>query len=222
MGIASEPGLYDRSAWLYDFTQKWGLYTLGALGGYSYAAFAERIVAAGGIGPGARVLDAGCGTGYLISALIAAVGPSGSIDAIDFSEGQLERAKAKAARLNHPAVRFVLGRIEEIGLRFGPDTFDAVYCAAVLPVLADPGAAIGEMVGVLKPGGRLVVWTISIEALAKSRLRLYWRWAIRAFGLKYHTPAELTDLFVDAGCEPPTIEFAGPSIIAGTAKRRVP
>lgn len=216
---ASEPAIYDRFAWLYDFAQKYGLYLLGALGRYSYDDFARKLVSVGAIAPGSHVLDAGCGTGYLLSAVVAAVGPAGQVVGIDFSSGQLRRARAKAVGLGHSSVRLHLARIEDAPSLFSPDAFDAVYCVAVLPVLLDSEAALRAMVGVLKPGGRLVMWTICAEALPRARFRWYWHWAIRAYGLRYYTQPEIARLLEACGCEEPTFESDALSLIVLTRKK---
>ena len=163
-------------------------------------------------------MDAGCGTGYLFRALAEVLGSSGFIAGVDFSEGQLKRARAKARRIEGPRIQLELGRIEEVSALFPRDSFDAAYCAAVLPVLVDPVKALSEMLQVTKPGGRLAVWTISHEALRHARFRFYWNWAIREFDLKYYSQPELTDLFVAAGCEAPSFELIGLNLIIRAAK----
>ncbi len=61
-------------------------------------------------GRGARLLDAGCGTGASTAALLAAA-PEAEIVAVDASEGMLREARAKPWP---SSVRFVRGRIEDL------------------------------------------------------------------------------------------------------------
>lgn len=111
-----------------------------------------RVVAAARLQAGSCVLDVGCGTGVLIPHLLPAVEPDGHITAIDISGEMIARAQAKwfAHR-----VRFLQADIHDSGLPDG--SFDAVFCNAVLPHLADPHRALGEMVRMLRPGGVLVI-----------------------------------------------------------------
>ncbi|KJY36507.1 methyltransferase domain-containing protein, partial [Streptomyces katrae] len=50
-------------------------------------------VAECGIGPGERVLDAGCGTGRALTPLREAVGPSGTVLGVDLTERMLAAAR---------------------------------------------------------------------------------------------------------------------------------
>ncbi|GGQ66777.1 class I SAM-dependent methyltransferase [Couchioplanes azureus] len=98
--------------------------------------------------PGERVLDAGCGTGRNLAAMLAAgARPSG----VDFSPGMLA-----VARRRHPGVPLIEADLEG-RLPFGDGEFDAVYCALLAEHLAEPGRAMAEFARVLRPGGRLVL-----------------------------------------------------------------
>lgn len=97
---------------------------------------------------GARVLDAGCGTGNLSRPL----GERGyEVLALDSSPHMLKRAQIK-----NPHLRFQSG---DLGgeLPFDDASFDAITCSNVLYTLPNPSAALREFRRVLKPGGRLVV-----------------------------------------------------------------
>jgi len=94
--------------------------------------------------PKERILDVGCGDGYL-TARIAARGAK--VVGIDSSP-----ALAEAARRRGIDVR--TERVEE--LSFGP-SFDAVFSNAALHWVPSAGAALANIRRALKPGGRLVV-----------------------------------------------------------------
>jgi ubiquinone/menaquinone biosynthesis C-methylase UbiE len=97
--------------------------------------------------PGERILDAGCGTGRNLAALLAAgAQPCG----IDFSPGMLAVARQK-----FPALTLLQADLQE---RFPfPDAgFDAVLCALIGEHLSDLRALNAEVFRVLKAGGRYV------------------------------------------------------------------
>jgi SAM-dependent methyltransferase len=104
---------------------------------------------------GARVLDAGCGTGFTVQRLrehgYEAVG-------VEPSAGMREQAIA-----NNPGVRILDGDIEHLPL---PDSeLDAVVCIEVLRYLKDPSTALRELARVLKPGGTAFITVAPLLSL---------------------------------------------------------
>ena len=91
--------------------------------------------------PDGVVIDAGCGTGQALAALRAAVGPAGRLVGVDLDRAALREA-ARVAPV--PLVVADLAR-----LPLGPGTVDAVLAMGLLPYLADPAAALGELVWAL-------------------------------------------------------------------------
>jgi demethylmenaquinone methyltransferase/2-methoxy-6-polyprenyl-1,4-benzoquinol methylase len=108
-----------------------------------------RLVAAG---PGDLVLDLAAGTGTSSRAFTAA---GARCVACDFSLGML-RAGAR-----HPAERvsFVAG--DALDLPFADQAFDVVTISFGLRNVADPDAAMAELLRVTRPGGRLVICEFS-------------------------------------------------------------
>ncbi len=102
---------------------------------------------AGGLGPGKKALEIGCGTG-IFTAIIARSGAD--ITAVDLSPDLTARAKAGNPA---PNVRFLVMNVEK--LEFPDDHFDCVYGSSVLHHL-DLAKALPEMRRVLKPGGAFV------------------------------------------------------------------
>jgi SAM-dependent methyltransferase len=101
--------------------------------------------------PGGQVLDVGCGTGALAGRLTAA---GFDVTGVDPSQGML-RVMAGSA----PTVRGV--RATGTRLPFAEARFDLAITVAALHHVADPAdvrATLVEMVRVLRPGGRIVVW----------------------------------------------------------------
>ena len=93
---------------------------------------------------GARLLDAGCGPGYVAGAA-AALGAEAS--GIDFSARMIE-----AAMERFPKISFEIGDVEHLPV--SDSCYDAVVSNIVLFHVTNPGAAVSEAFRVLKPGGR--------------------------------------------------------------------
>jgi demethylmenaquinone methyltransferase / 2-methoxy-6-polyprenyl-1,4-benzoquinol methylase len=105
--------------------------------------------------PGERVLDLAAGTGTSTRSFTAA---GAYCIACDFSFGMLRVGARKAASGPQPQagpMRFVAG--DALALPFAGGSFDAVTISFGLRNVADPDAALGEMLRVTKPGGRLVI-----------------------------------------------------------------
>jgi ubiquinone/menaquinone biosynthesis C-methylase UbiE len=105
--------------------------------------------------PGARVLDAGCGTGNFEHFISTKPLPDNvTIDGIDASAGMLNAARRRCAELDF--ARFSAADLNE-RLPFDDATFDRVVSINVLYALKDQDHALSEMLRVLKPRGRLVI-----------------------------------------------------------------
>jgi ubiquinone/menaquinone biosynthesis C-methylase UbiE len=96
-----------------------------------------------------RVLDVGCGTGYLGLGL-AAEGQAHQVHLCDLSPGMLGRARDNAESMGVDAI---LTRATAADLPYDDDTFDAVVTRGVLHHLHDVPAALAEWRRVVKPGG---------------------------------------------------------------------
>lgn len=106
------------------------------------------------LGPGMRVLDAGCGTGNFEHFISGKNPPDIEIDALDASAGMLARARKKCRSLGY--VRFSAGDLNG-ALPFADATFDRIVTINVLYALDDPDCVILELLRVLKPDGVLVI-----------------------------------------------------------------
>jgi ubiquinone/menaquinone biosynthesis C-methylase UbiE len=104
---------------------------------------------------GDRVLDAGCGTGADVVELAGLVGPAGRVVGVDISDVMIATATRRAAGLG-VAADFEVGDAQQ--LRFDDGTFDACRCERLLMHVPDARQALAELVRVVRPGGRIVVF----------------------------------------------------------------
>jgi SAM-dependent methyltransferase len=104
------------------------------------------------IGPGTDILDVGCGPGTITVDLAARVAP-GQVVGVDGADEVVALARAAAAADDGALtnLRFAVGDIYT--LDFPDAAFDVVHAHQVLQHLADPVAALAEMVRVCRPGG---------------------------------------------------------------------
>jgi ubiquinone/menaquinone biosynthesis C-methylase UbiE len=103
---------------------------------------------------GERVLDAGCGTGALTSAVVQRTDPA-RIVGIDFSPAYIEYAKQC---ISHPRVEFCVGDI--CALPFNEASFDRVLSLLVLHFVPQTEKAVAELRRVAAPGASVgaAVW----------------------------------------------------------------
>ena len=99
---------------------------------------------------GAKLLDAGAGTGAL-SLLAAELGYV--VTALDLSEGMLSKARAKA-EANEVDLTFVVGSAAQPP----PGPFDAIMERHVVWTVPDPVSVLRAWRDVMVPGGRLVLF----------------------------------------------------------------
>ena len=100
------------------------------------------------VSKGARILDAGAGTG-LVGVVLTKKGYR-DIVAMDLSTGMLEEAKKK--NVYREFHQMVMGET----LDFPTDSFDSTISIGVLTVGHAPASSLDELVRVTKPGGYIV------------------------------------------------------------------
>ena len=138
---------YDRIARLYDLTFRFNGY------GRSLDQYFENHPLP--VSRGARILDAGCGTGLLTHALLRAIHFPVSITALDLSSTSV--AAARKSLYYSPGrkrdVTFTQGNL--LCLPFADESLDLVVTAGALEYvpLAD---GINELARVIAPGGHLL------------------------------------------------------------------
>ncbi|CAM5255491.1 Methyltransferase domain-containing protein OS=Streptomyces alboniger OX=132473 GN=CP975_02450 PE=4 SV=1 [Streptomyces alboniger] len=106
-----------------------------------------------GLREGARVLDAGCGTGRALPALRDAVGPSGVVLGADLTPAMLKAAR-QAGRGRDG--QLLLADVARLPLAAG--SLDAVFGAGLISHLAQPAENVRELRRVVRPGGSLALF----------------------------------------------------------------
>ena len=111
----------------------------------------RRITAGAVVQPGARVLDACCGTGDLA---VAAEHDGGIVTGLDFSAEMLVRARRKSG-----SIEWIEG--DMLALPFADGSFDVVTVGFGVRNVDDLRAGLVELRRVLRPGGRLAILEIT-------------------------------------------------------------
>jgi len=100
-----------------------------------------------------RILEVGCGTGGL---LVPALRSGRAIEGVDIASRWLVVARR---RLTDHGLTGSLVVASAERLPWADDQFDAVVADSLLEHLDDPAQALGEFLRVLRPGGRLILWS---------------------------------------------------------------
>jgi 2-polyprenyl-6-hydroxyphenyl methylase/3-demethylubiquinone-9 3-methyltransferase len=134
--------------------------------------------------PGTTVLDLGCGTGIWLDRLAGQYGTIGV--GLDVSRASLSTASQQSSDGN----RYVCADAGRIPL---PDAaFGLVLSLDTLEHVADQEAFLQEISRVLKPGGRVFLWSINRSQ------RFTWNWVLEKLGMDVfervaHDPSLLPD-----------------------------
>ncbi len=123
--------------------------------GNRVSARTRRTIAYLDLKPGMQVLDAGCGPGRLSIPLAEAVGPRGSVTAMDLQDGMLAIVRERAAKNNLSNISYIHGGIGETTLP--ENMFDRVVLITVIGEIPDREAALRDLCVAMKPEGVLLV-----------------------------------------------------------------
>ena len=127
-----------------------------------------NVLASVGIEAGMKVADFGAGSGFFTRAAARAVGPTGTVWAVDMNPDLLVRIKNIALAEGLHNVEIVRGDLEEKeGSHLPKGQFDMVIAANILFSIEDKHAFAKEIVRVLGPQGRALIldWRGSFDGL---------------------------------------------------------
>lgn len=137
------------------------------LGHHLWGPIGAATVAAARLDRGDRVLDACCGTGASAIPAAERVGADGTVDAVDLSAPMVEEVRRWSAGL--PQVR---ARQADV-TTWQTGGYDAVLCALGIFFFPDMAAGTRHLIGLTRPGGRVVftIWRGDAMAAAGQHLR---------------------------------------------------
>jgi len=116
-------------------------------------------------------LDVGCGTGTLTKLVLDNYQPSEIIGLDSSSEFIAHNQK----KITNPSARFMVGLAQSLELE--TDSVDAVVSGLVLNFVPEPQKAVGEILRVTKPGGRIGIFLWDY-ADRMQMLRTFWDVAV--------------------------------------------
>jgi len=111
---------------------------------------------------GETVLDIGCGAGTDLLLAARRVGPSGRAIGIDMTEVMLDRVRGSAAAVGLTNVE--VRRADATALPLADASVDVVISNGVLNLVPEKEKAFAEIRRVLRPGGRLQLADIVLDA----------------------------------------------------------
>ncbi len=116
----------------------------------------EALLAALNLAPGEAVLDVGCGTGQLAAHAADLVGREGRVVGIDPLAERIRLAQRRTTE----RLQYAVGDAYDLSA-YETASFDVAYLNAVLHWLPDKTEPLRRLRRVLRPGGRLGIWTIA-------------------------------------------------------------
>jgi ubiquinone/menaquinone biosynthesis C-methylase UbiE len=181
-------GLFDEIAEDYDQS-----------GVAFFAPIAEGLVEVLDLSPGERVLDVGCGRGAVTFPAAAAVGPTGSVRAVDLAPAMVEQTRRRAAELGLAQVSTSV--VTDAGLGVPDASVDVVASSLVLFFAPDPLATLRSWLRPLVPGGRIGLATFGAADPVWERVDDLFRPHLPAHLLDARTTGASGPFASDAGVE---------------------
>jgi 2-polyprenyl-6-hydroxyphenyl methylase/3-demethylubiquinone-9 3-methyltransferase len=154
-----------------------------------------------------RILDIGCGAGFLSNAL-AAQDPRLEVEGIDLSADSLSVARSRDSTR-----RVKYAQMDASALQFADHSFDVVCAMDFLEHVDEPGRVIGEIARILRPGGMFFFHTFNRNWLSTLIVIKGVEWFVRNTPKDMHVshlfikPRELEDFCREFGLE--VVELRG-------------
>ena len=120
-------------------------------------AFARRhsVIAALGLRPGMAVADVGAGSGFYAALMALAVGPAGTVYAVEIAPNWIEYLNERIAAEGLENVHVVRGAADSVELPAG--SVDLIFSSDTYHHFENPPLILGSIYRALKPGGRWAV-----------------------------------------------------------------
>ncbi len=143
--------------------------------------FLGHFVELGGLQPGHRVLDIGCGLGRMAVPLTRYMSAAGSYEGFDVVEREVDWCR-RAIGSRHPNFEFQVldvhnerynpGGSDQLAWPFGDETFDFAIATSVFTHLRPPDTAayLAEVGRVLRPGGTLFATLFLLDEDTRPRI----------------------------------------------------
>ncbi|MFC1841532.1 class I SAM-dependent methyltransferase [Candidatus Dependentiae bacterium] len=134
---------------------------------------------------GEKVLDIGFGTGWVLERLVPLVGKENITHGLDYSEGMKKITIQNLKKKNlEKSVELVTANVKN--MPYADNSFDVLFVSFLIDLLQkeDIPKVLAEMKRVLKPGGRLI-----IASMTKQGRGIYWlaRWLYEWMYYKWPT-----------------------------------
>jgi demethylmenaquinone methyltransferase/2-methoxy-6-polyprenyl-1,4-benzoquinol methylase len=119
----------------------------------------EKIVKASGINPGQVVLEIGCGSGFFTIYASKELGDSGFLFSIDLHPTSIKETLFKVKKYNLDNVK--VSKQNAMQTNFKNNKFDLVLLYGVIPApgIISTKKILDEIYRILKPEGKLAIWT---------------------------------------------------------------
>ena len=132
--------------------------------------------------PGSRVLDYGCGPGFMTEGMARIVGPAGRAYGVDLNAGFVANASHRSSESDNISFHLVDGDC----IPLDDTTVDRLLCKNVLEYVPDVQTTLAEFRRVLEPGGRLLLidsdWGfVAVEPWGMERTKRFFDAAAPAF-----------------------------------------
>ena len=111
--------------------------------------------------PGMRVIDIGCGPGFLCESMAYEVGSDGHVLGIDISDDLITMCRART-----PPAHLSYAREDALALGAADQSFDIAACTQVAEYIPDTSTVLSEMARVLRPGGRALIMATDWDNVA--------------------------------------------------------